>query len=292
MYQAGFEDDDTESPLLVSAENKTVELGSSGNSLSWTWSDDNPSSYMIKLGETIVDRGIKDKLKLKYGLFGGEAWSEDMRKEIEMLLGIKATDNYGLSEIIGPGVSYECLYQDGMHIPEDHFLPEIIDPLTGATTPEGEEGELVITTLSKEALPVLRYRTGDITSINSEPCKCGRTHVRMRKTKGRSDDMLVIRGVNVFPSQVESVLAEFEHTKPHYQIIVDRHNNLDSFELLVEASEEILSDNMREFKTFEKDLFHRLQSVLGIKVDLKIVEPRTLERYTGKATRVIDKRKL
>ena len=248
-------------------------------------------SYALYLGETIVDSGLKDKLKLKYGLFGGEAWSEDMRKEIEMLLGIKATDNYGLSEIIGPGVSYECLYQDGMHISEDHFYAEIIDPSTGEVLPEGEEGELVITTLSKEALPVIRYRTGDITSIDSTPCSCGRTNMRMRKTKGRSDDMLVIRGVNVFPSQVESVLAEFEHTKPHYQIIVDRQSNLDSFELLVEVSEEILSDNMREFKLFENNLSHRLQSVLGIKVDLKIVEPRTLERYTGKATRIIDKRK-
>ena len=249
-------------------------------------------SYALYIGEIIEDRQLRDKLRLKWGLFGGEPWSEDMRTEIERLLGIKATDNYGLSEIIGPGVSYECLEQNGMHIAEDHFLPEIIDPETGLVQPLGEPGELVLTSLTKEALPVIRYRTGDMTSLMPEPCPCGRTHVRMAKTRGRTDDMLIIRGVNVFPTQVESVLAEFEDTKPHYQIVVDRVNNADKFELLVEASEEIFADRMREMDAFHRRLGSRLQSVLGIKVDLKLVEPRTLERFEGKAKRVEDRRAL
>lgn len=249
-------------------------------------------SYALYLGEAIADRGIKGKLKLKYGLFGAEPWSEGMREEIQLLLGIKASDNYGLSEIIGPGVSYECLFCKGMHISEDHFYPEIINPNTGEVLDAGEEGELVITTLTKEALPIIRYRTGDLTSLIPEKCECGRTHIRMRKPKGRSDDMIIIRGVNVFPSQVETVLAEFEQTKPHYQIIVERKNNLDTFKLLVEASQEIFTDNLKEFKEFEKKLGSRLQSVLGIKVDLSLVEPRTLERFEGKAKRVIDNRKI
>ena len=248
-------------------------------------------SYALYMGEIIDDRRLRDELRLKYGLFGGEPWSEEMREEIESLLGIKATDNYGLSEIIGPGVSYECLQQEGMHIAEDHFYPEIVDPDTGDPLPWGEVGELVLTTLTKEALPVIRYRTGDITSLIPEECACGRTHVRMTKTRGRADDMLIVRGVNVFPSQVESVLAEFEQTKPHYQIVVDRINNIDTFELRVEASEEIFADEMRKMHAFHEQLGARLQSVLGIKVDLKLVEPRTLERFEGKARRVTDKRK-
>ena len=248
-------------------------------------------SYALYIGEIIQDRDLKDKLGLKHGLFGGEPWSEDMRAEIEELLGIKATDNYGLSEIIGPGVSYECLAQQGMHIAEDHFYPEIIDSESGEVLPWGEEGELVLTCLTKEALPVIRYRTGDITSLMPERCDCGRTLVRMAKTRGRADDMLIVRGVNVFPSQGESVLSEFEHAKPHYQIIVDRINNIDTFELRVEASEEVfVDDRMREMESFQRRLGARLQSVLGIKVDLKLVEPRTLERFEGKAKRVTDKR--
>jgi len=249
-------------------------------------------SYALYIGEIIEDRALRDKIQLKWGLFGGEPWSEEMRTEIERLLGIVATDNYGLSEIIGPGVSYECLEQNGMHIAEDHFLPEIIDPDTGEALPLGEPGELVLTTLTKEALPVIRYRTGDITSLMPEPCPCGRTHLRMAKTRGRTDDMLIIRGVNIFPTQVESVLAEFEETKPHYQIIIDRANNVDTFELLVEASEEVFADRMREMNEFHRRLGSRLQSVLGIKVDLKLVEPRTLERFEGKAKRVEDRRQL
>lgn len=248
-------------------------------------------SYALYLGETIADRGLRDSLRLRWGLFGGEPWSHEMRLEIERLLGIKATDNYGLSEVMGPGVSYECLHQDGMHLAEDHFYAEIVQPGTGCVLPPGEVGELVITTLTKEALPVVRYRTGDLTSLMPEPCRCGRTHLRMAKTRGRTDDMLIVRGVNVFPSQVESVLAEFEHTKPHYQIVVDRVNNIDTFELMVEASEEIfVDDRMREMHAFHRRLSSRLQSVLGIKVDLKLVEPRTLQRFEGKAKRVIDKR--
>jgi phenylacetate-CoA ligase len=249
-------------------------------------------SYALYLGEIIQDRGLLDKLSLKWGMFGGEPWSQEMRREIESSLNIKATDNYGLSEVIGPGVSYECLVQDGMHIAEDHFLPEIIDTDSGEPLPLGEEGELVLTSLTKEALPVIRYRTGDLTRLIPEDCPCGRTHLRMAKTRGRTDDMLIIRGVNVFPTQVESVLAEFEETKPHYQIVVDRINNIDTFELRVEASEEIFADRMREMTEFNKRLGGRLQSVLGIKVDLKLVEPRTLERFEGKARRVEDRRQL
>jgi phenylacetate-CoA ligase len=248
-------------------------------------------SYALYLGETLADRGLRDRLKLRWGLFGGEPWSEEMRTEIEGLLGIKATDNYGLSEVIGPGVSYECLCQHGMHLAEDHFYPEIVDPKTSQPLPPGQVGELVLTALTKEALPVIRYRTGDLTSLMPGPCSCGRTHVRMAKTRGRTDDMLIIRGVNVFPSQVESVLAEFEHAKPHYQIAVDRVDNLDTFELQVEVSEEIFADRMREMRELHGRMGARLQSVLGIKVDLKLVEPRTLQRYEDKAKRVIDKRK-
>lgn len=248
-------------------------------------------SYALYLGEVVHDRGLRDQLKLKWGLFGGEPWSQEMRLEIESLLGIKATDNYGLSEIIGPGVSYECLCQEGMHIAEDHFLPEIVDADTGEVLPLGQEGELVLTTLTKQALPVIRYRTGDLTRLIPEPCACGRTHRRMTKTRGRTDDMLIVRGVNVFPTQVESVLAEFEHAKPHYHIVVDRVRNVDTFELQVEASEEIfVDDRMREMHGFRERLRARLQSVLGIKVDLKLVEPRTLERFEGKAKRVEDRR--
>ena len=250
-------------------------------------------SYALYMGEIIDDRGLRDQLQLKWGLFGGEPWSEDMRTEIERLLGIVATDNYGLSEIIGPGVSYECLCQEGMHIAEDHFLPEIIDSATGEVLPLGAEGELVLTSLTKQALPVIRYRTGDLTRLLPEPCECGRTHRRMAKTRGRADDMLIVRGVNIFPSQVESVLAEFEHAKPHYQISVDRVRNIDTFELQVEASEEIfVDDRMREMHGFRERLRTRLQSVLGIKVDLKLVEPRTLERFEGKARRVEDRREV
>jgi len=249
-------------------------------------------SYALYLGEMVQDRGLRDRLRLRWGLFGGEPWSEEMRAEIQRLLGITATDNYGLSEVIGPGVAYECLAQGGMHIAEDHFIAEIVDPTTGTPLPAGAPGELVLTSLTKEALPVIRYRTGDLTALLAEPCACGRTHLRMTKTRGRTDDMIIVRGVNIFPSQVESVLAEFEHTRPHYRIVVDRVNNVDTFELQVEASEAIFADRMREMHGFHQRLASRLQSVLGIKVDLKLVEPRTLRRFEGKAQRVEDRRKL
>ncbi|MEW6751662.1 MAG: phenylacetate--CoA ligase [Candidatus Latescibacterota bacterium] len=250
-------------------------------------------SYALYLGEVIADRRLRDRLRLRWGLFGGEPWSHEVRLEIERSLGLCATDNYGLSEVMGPGVSYECLQQEGMHVAEDHFYAEVVQPDSGRVLPPGEVGELVLTTLTKEALPVIRYRTGDLTCLIPEPCPCGRTHQRMAKTRGRTDDMLIVRGVNVFPSQVESVLAEFEHTRPHYQIVVDRASNMDSFALLVEASQEIfVDDRMREMHALHARLSSRLQSVLGIKVDLKLVEPRTLQRFEGKARRVVDKRRL
>jgi phenylacetate-CoA ligase len=249
-------------------------------------------SYALYLGEIIQDRGLRDRLRLRWGLFGGEPWSEDTRAEIERLLGVTATDNYGLSEVIGPGVSYECLVQQGMHIAEDHFIAEIVDPVSAQPVALGAPGELVLTSLTKEALPVVRYRTGDLTALIPETCACGRTHLRMGKTRGRTDDMIIVRGVNIFPTQVESVLGEFEQAKPHYQIVVDRVNNIDTFELQVEASEEIFADRMREMHEFHRRLSSRLQSVLGVKVDLKLVEPRTLQRFEGKARRVEDRRKL
>ena len=238
------------------------------------------------------EMGIDRKeLKLKNGIFGAEPWSEALRKEIETKLEITAIGIYGLSEVIGPGVASECLYKQGLHIFEDHFIPEIIDPNTGEVLPEGEEGELVFTTITKEGLPVIRYRTRDITSLNYEPCPCGRTHVRMSKIVGRTDDMLIIRGVNVFPSQIESILIDIGQTEPHYLLIVDRINNLDTLEVWVEVSEKLFSDEVRKLEQLRKRISHEILNVLGINARVKLGEPKTIQRSEGKDRRVIDKRK-
>ncbi len=250
-------------------------------------------SYSLYLAEEMEAAGIKkEDLKLRVGIFGAEPWTENMRKEIEFKLGIKAIDIYGLSEIMGPGVSCECEHQTGMHINEDHFIPEIIDPLTLQPLPAGEVGELVFTTITKEGIPLIRYRTRDLTQLNYERCVCGRTLVRMEKCKGRSDDMLIIRGVNVFPSQIESVLLEMSETAPHYLLIVEREGNLDTLKLMVEVQEQFFSDEIRQLEALRKKITHKLQSTLGISVDVKLVEPKTIERTAGKAKRVIDNRKL
>ena len=250
-------------------------------------------SYAMYLGETIEEMGLKDKLKLKAGIFGAEPWTEEMRVQIEDKLGLKAYDIYGLSEIMGPGVSYECEYQCGMHVCEDHFIPEIIDPDTGEVLPEGEWGELVFTTITKEGFPLIRYRTRDICSLNYEKCKCGRTHVRMNKPQGRTDDMLIIRGVNVFPSQIEEVLLKIGgEITPNYQIIVDRENNTDTFQVNVEMSEELFSDGIKAIQKVEKQISDNLRSTLGIGPKVNLVNPKSIERSEGKAKRVIDKRKL
>ena len=232
-------------------------------------------SYSLFLAEEMEAAGIKkEDLKLRVGIFGAEPWTENMRREIESKLGIKAIDIYGLSEIIGPGVSCECEYQVGMHINEDHFVPEIIDPITLEPLPAGEIGELVFTTITKEGIPLIRYRTRDLTRLNYEKCACGRTLVRMEKCKGRSDDMLIIRGVNVFPSQIESVLLEMSETAPHYLLIVEREGNLDTLKLMVEVQEQFFSDEIRQLEALRKKITHKLQSTLGISVDVKLVEPK------------------
>lgn len=248
-------------------------------------------SYAIHLAEAVHAAGKRDRLRLRWGLFGAESWTNGMRDEIENKLGLIATDNYGLSEIIGPGVSGECVERkEGLHISEDHFLVEIVDPETLQPLPYGARGELVITTLTKEALPLLRYRTRDITRLDPEPCACGRTTARMEKVRGRTDDMLIVRGVNVFPSQVESVLLECEGTAPHYLLVLRKEGVLDSLEVQVEVSEHIFSDRMRELHQLEAKIHSRLESVLGISVRLKLVEPRTIARSEGKAKRVVDLR--
>jgi len=245
------------------------------------------------LGEAAEEAGLTDKIKLKAGIFGAEPWSEDMRKEIEKKLHIKAYDIYGLSEIMGPGVSYECEYQAGMHVCEDMFIPEIIDPDTLEVLPAGAQGELVFTTITKEGFPLIRYRTRDICSLNYEKCKCGRTHVRMNKPQGRTDDMLIIRGVNVFPSQIEEVLLKVSgDITPNYQIIVDRVNNTDTFDINVEMSEELFSDDIKSIEKTEKLIRERLRDVLGISAGVHLVNPKSIARSEGKAKRVIDKRKV
>ncbi|MFP4225648.1 MAG: phenylacetate--CoA ligase family protein, partial [Desulfobacterales bacterium] len=222
-----------------------------------------------------------------------EPWSEDMRHEIESKLGLTAIDIYGLSEIIGPGVSIECHEaQQGLHIFEDHFIPEIIDPQTGDVLPYGETGELVITSLTKEAFPVIRYRTRDITSLNVEPCICGRTHIRMNKVSGRTDDMLIIRGVNVFPSQIESALMQIEGVEPHYQLIVDREDNLDILTVRVEVSKEAFSDEVKGLQQFAENIEKEIKEYLGISAKIRLAEPKSIERSQGKAARVIDNRKI
>ena len=251
-------------------------------------------SYAMYLAEEIEKLGVKNQLKLKVGIFGAEPWSESMRAEIENKLGIKAYDIYGLSEIMGPGVSYECEYQAGMHVCEDNFIAEIIDPNTLEVLPYGEKGELVFTTLTKEGFPVIRYRTRDICSLNVEPCKCGRTHIRMNKPQGRTDDMLIIRGVNVFPSQIEEVLLNVAggEITPNYQIIVDRVNNTDPFDVNVEMSEAFFADDMKSIEKYEKFISEKLKSMLGIGAKVHLVNPKTITRSEGKAKRVIDNRKL
>lgn len=250
-------------------------------------------SYALFLADAMRDSDIsRDEFKLKVGVFGAEPWTEEMRRELEVKLGIKAYDIYGLTEIIGPGVGHECECQNGTHLCEDHFYPEIIDPKTGETLPPGEMGELVFSTITKKGMPLLRFRTRDLTSLIYEKCECGRTSVRMNRILGRSDDMLIIRGVNVFPSQVESVICEMPELEPHYFIIVDRINNLDTFEVQVEVKEEFYSDEMTKLLDLRKRIVHRLQSVIGLSPDVKLVEPRSIERSQGKAKRVNDKRKL
>ena len=249
-------------------------------------------SYALYLADAMSDSGIpRDDFKLKVGIFGAEPWTEAMRQELQEKLGIKAYDIYGLTEIIGPGVGHECECQNGTHLCEDHFYPEIIDPETEETLPPGEMGELVFSTITKGGMPLLRFRTRDLTRLNYEKCACGRTSVRMDRILGRSDDMLIIRGVNVFPSQVESVICEIPQLEPHYKLIVDRVNNLDSFEVQVEVKEGFYSDEMNEMLKLRKQITHRLQSVLGISPDVRLVEPRSIERSQGKAKRVEDRRK-
>ena len=250
-------------------------------------------SYALFLAETMQEMGLtKDDIKLKAGVFGAEPWTEEMRREIEDKLGLKAYDIYGLSEIIGPGVSFECEEQTGMHINEDHFIPEIIDPDTGEVLPDGEEGELVFSCITKEAFPLLRYRTRDIAVLKREKCSCGRTLVKMLKPRGRSDDMLIIRGVNVFPSQVESVLLSLGNTSPYYQLIVDRVNNTDTLEIQIEISPEMLSDTVKNIEEQEGVIKTAVESTLGIAAKIRLVEPKAIARSEGKAVRVIDKRKL
>ena len=249
-------------------------------------------SYALYLSEIMKEMGVDpESLKLRVGIFGAEPWSENMRREIETKLKLQAHDIYGLSEIVGPGVSCECSHQKGLHINEDHFVPEIIDPDTLEPLPVGELGELVFSTITKEAIPVIRYRTHDLTRLNYEKCTCGRTLVRMDKCTGRTDDMLIIRGVNVFPSQIENVLLEMSETEPHYLLIVERDGSLDVLKLLVEVQEQFLSDEIRELEKLRKKITANIHSSLGVSVDVRLVEPRTIERTAGKTKRVIDNRK-
>ncbi|HAG68447.1 MAG TPA: phenylacetate--CoA ligase [Lachnospiraceae bacterium] len=249
-------------------------------------------SYAAYLGERMKEMGLTpEDIPLKAGIFGAEAWSEEMRQDIQKTLGIKAYDIYGLTELSGPGVAFECSAQQGMHINEDHFIAEIIDPDTGEVLPDGEQGELVFTAIDKEAFPMLRYRTRDICTLNREQCSCGRTLVRMAKPKGRSDDMLIIRGVNVFPSQIETVLLKQGYATT-YQIVVDRVNNTDTFDVQVEMTPEMFTDNVGEISERQKKLADGLKSMLGIKAKVSLLAPRSIQRSEGKAVRVIDRRKI
>jgi phenylacetate-CoA ligase len=252
-------------------------------------------SYAVILHETAKEMGIDMReTKLRLGVCGAEPWSEQMRNDIEERLGIDAVNVYGLTEVIGPGVSVECPHKCGMHIWEDHFLAEVVNPATGDQVPYGEEGELIITTLTKEAQPVIRFRTRDLVSLNPEPCECGRTMVRMSRVTGRSDDMLIVRGVNVFPSQIESVLLDVEGVEPHYLIVVDRQEafKTDELEIWVEVSDDVFSDEMGKMESLEKRLRSEMDSVLGIAARIKLVEPRTIARTEGKAKRVVDRSEL
>jgi phenylacetate-CoA ligase len=251
-------------------------------------------SYALHLAEVADEMGVSFRdLKFKYGIFGAEPWSENMRGDIEEKLGLVAVDIYGLSEVIGPGVAMECHEaKKGLHIFEDHFIPEIINPETGEVLPYGETGELVFTSITKEAFPVIRYRTRDITSLNPEPCICGRTMVRMNKVSGRSDDMLIIRGVNVFPSQIESVLMEMQNVAPHYQLVVDREGSLDILTVMVEVSDAMFSDEVKTLQGMEMEITKNIKDYLGVSAKVKLVEPKAIARSQGKAVRVIDNRKI
>jgi len=249
-------------------------------------------SYLLHIAETLEEAGAIGNIKLKAAICGAEPWTENMRKEIEARLHIKAFDIYGLSEILGPGVAADCEFHNGLHVYEDHFVPEVINPETLEPCKEGEVGELVFTTITKEALPLFRYRTKDLTSITYDKCECGRTLARISRFKGRSDDMLIIRGVNVFPSQVETALLEIAETSPHYMLIVDRINNLDILEVQVEVEERFFSDEIKDLEKLTQKIARVLQSALGLSVKVKLVEPKTIQRSEGKAKRVIDKRVL
>lgn len=251
-------------------------------------------SYCLYMAEEAKEMGIDTrKASWKIGIFGAEPWSESMRTEIEQTWNMLATDIYGLSEIIGPGVSQECHYKDGLHLFSDVFYPEIIDPNTGKPVPEGQDGELVITTLTKEGIPLLRYRTRDIVSMTTKPCRCGRTSPRTSKIKGRTDDMIVVRGINVFPSQIEHVLLGIEGTHPHYQIVIDRQaHHLDEVEIMVEVDEKIFSDEIKKMHALQQKIKKEIEAVLSIGVNVRLVEPKTIARSEGKAKRVIDKRQL
>ena len=251
-------------------------------------------SYALLIGEVAEEMGVDFReLHFKAGIFGAEPWSEQMREEIEKKLNLKAMDIYGLSEIIGPGVSVECIEaQNGLHIFEDHFIPEIIDPDTEEVLPYNTPGELVFTTITKEAFPVIRYRTRDISILHPEPCRCGRTMVRMGRVRGRSDDMLIIRGVNVFPSQIESVIMEFDGIEPHYQLVVEREGRLDTLNVMVEVNERIFSDEVKNMQAMEQSLEKNIKEMLGVAAKVKLVEPKSIQRTEGKAVRVIDKREI
>ncbi len=248
-------------------------------------------SYALYIAEAAVDMGFSfDDLHLRVGLFGAEPWTNAVREELERRMGISATDNYGLSEVMGPGMSGECHLKDGLHVNEDHFIVEVVDPETGEELPEGKEGELVFTSLTKEAVPVLRYRTGDLASLSYRPCACGRTFARHTKVYARTDDMMIVRGVNVFPSQVEEVLMAVEGVEPHFQILIDRKGALDEMVVQIEVEPSFFPDAMRRLVEFERQVEDRLQEELSVRARVKLVEPKTLPRHTGKARRVIDKR--
>jgi phenylacetate-CoA ligase len=269
----------TEKQIMIMQDYKTTALVST-------------PSYALTIASRMEQMGVDPKsLSLKVGLFGSEPWSEGMRKEIESRLCISATDNYGLSEIIGPGVAGDCECKCGMHLFEDSFIPEIIDPETGKVLPRGSVGELVLTTLTKEAFPMIRYRTRDITSLEYGKCDCGRTLARMRKTMGRSDDMLIIKGVNVFPSQIEEILFAIEGCEPHYQLVLEREGDTDVLIVRIEVTENIFFDEMKKQKSFVEQVERKLHSVLGVSASVRLVEPSSLPRHEGKAVRVIDNRK-
>ena len=249
-------------------------------------------SYLLHISEVLESEGLIDKIKLKTAICGAEPWTEKMHREIEERLHVSAHDIYGLSEIMGPGVACDCKYHKGLHVCEDHFYPEILDTKTLEPLPDGEVGELAFTTLTKEGIPLIRYRTKDLTSIDRTPCECGRTSARISRFKGRADDMLIIRGVNVFPSQVEAALVEVEEVTPHYMMIVDRVNNLDTLEIQVELEEKYYTDEIRVIEALNKKIAHTIQMALGINAKIKIVEPKSLVRSEGKAVHVMDKRKL